>query len=64
MSKTIVVEFPWEVAGTLLRVIKQAKEEVNCPVEGDTTAGNYGKGLSYAYLDCAEAMIQEALDED
>lgn len=64
MAKTIVVEFPLAVAGCVKRVLEKAQEEVGTYHNTEKAEDNYKKGCTFAYLECAVAMIQEAINEE
>lgn len=63
MAKIIVVEFPLSVAGCVKRVLEKAQEETTCYRNDEKAEDNYAKGCTFAYLECAVAIIQEAINE-
>lgn len=63
MAKTIVVEFPIAVAACVKRVLEEAQSAITCYRNDEQAEDNYRKGCTFAYLECAVAMIQEAISE-
>ena len=64
MAKTIVVEFPIAVAACVKRVLEEAQGEITCYRNDKNAEDNYKKGCTFAYLECARAMIEEAINEE
>lgn len=64
MSKTVIIELPLPVASNVLNVVKEALKDVDCQTEDGSRLDNYKRGLSYAYLDCARAVIEEVIEND
>ncbi len=63
MARAIVVEFPWEVAACVKRVLEEAQGAITSYRNDEKAEDNYKKGCTFAYLECAIAMIQDAINE-
>lgn len=63
MSRTIVVEFSLTCAYQVCKALEKAQKEVACYHNTEKAEDNYGRGCTFAYLDCAIAAIKEAINE-
>lgn len=64
MAKTIVVELPVAVATCVKRVLEEAQGKITYYRNDENAEDNYAKGCTFAYLECAMAMIQEAIEDN
>lgn len=63
MSKTVVIKLPIACANQVRIALEKVQKEVAMYHNTGNAEDNYKHGLSYAYLECAIAAIQEAIDE-